>query len=903
MAAAESYATRVNVNQAQLEQLDYNDLTFTDSGSNTIWAGVAIHIERPSNSVTSPVTISNSYFYDMIAFGEAKQGTNDVKGGGAIFMEDVNLVCNACHFEDCIAKHGRAGAILCFKDSAAEAYDCKFVRCSSNPWAEVGGGGVIAVEKKQLTLVGDTFEDCTCTGRQSGGAVMWNWDGGTPEHLLNLTSCQFSNCSAELQGTLWTGHGKVAILNCTFTDCRSTKESSAVMDTDTHKVTSIDMQECKFVDCTGTPAKAVLSLLADTLVFLGNTFDLHLKDGEYYALVLGLRSLTGGPVILVQDCNFTNNGETLQHPQNMGGIVKFNMLNAKEVQFDNCSFYDITSTGDGGALNVDLTPYGPLTLTMCNFTNIHTQKCGAVVTGYNIYMTFDIRNCRFEGCSAAEQEDDTYAGAAISIRDRTRGGVIQDCTFIGNSAADGQSIQIYMLRDAGEQGWLLNIKIIGCTFEEHTREGIISIRWALDESPIAAQFGLWNCTFKNNNLGRLESGSLRFRGVINCQIEGVGFEGCEFIDNTVENGVVSMWMEPIESVQIKSSFVKCHFEGIKCKSSGVISVTGEANTPGSLLFDNCHFINCNSETSCPVLESSACSAVGFAQCEFVGCTSQAKKGCIDVSSTYFSVNGLTYLDNSGVLGRVSCSYAEIKVLIIETTWQTEAVFSLDLKGSETETVIQDVTLNVSGQTAPQNGVAPVHLTVAETAKVQFERCCFRGVDDTRDVDVAYLEMTLDGTVELTEVCFDRDENSSLAVSGKGTIQYNGEKEDFFVECFCSAHVYTAIVTDPPHGDSGKSGLGGGEIAAIVIVLLLLIAAAILLIFFFVIRRRRANTSSEQEQEPTNEDEPEVTITTMTTDAGNPAWGVVTEENNVFAAPSQDVGNDPFSHLYEEEQMA
>ena len=897
--AAEELATRIMVNSVKLEVTSYDGLTYRDDTSNSWWGGAAIHIEKPREP-TGSLRLSNCHFYNMISWGNTVEQTKveQVMGGGAIFMWKMGLICTFCHFEDCLTKCGRAGAILCFEESETEVDHCHFVRCASDPkhLPQVGGGGVIAVMSDPLKLVADTFEDCYCTGVQSGGAVMFNWN--EPASLLNITSCQFFNCSAKLQGTLWAGRGDVVLLNCTFSDCRSTTSSSAVMDTDIHKVTSIDIQECKFVDCTGTPAKAVLSLLADTLVFRGNTFDLHLKEGKYYALVLGFRTLTQETVILVQDCNFTNNGETLQHPHGTGGIVKFNVSNANQVQFDNCSFYDIKSTGFGGALNVDLRLYGLLTLTMCNFTNIHTQKCGAVVPGYYVPLYFAISNCRFEDCSAAEIQDDAYAGAAISVREQTKGGVIQDCTFINNSAADGQSIQCYFV-----PGTLYPIQIVGCSFEEHKSEGIISMRWAGDQSIGVVTYTLTNCSFKNNKLGALNGGELLFRGVLNWQITGIVFDGCKFIDNTVENGVFSVWMASLTSGHISAKFTKCDFEGIKSTSSGVISVTGFPNTLGSLLFDDCNFINCNSETSCPVLESSACSDVGFAQCEFVGCTSQAKKACIDVSGTYFRVNGLTYLDNSGVLGRVSCSYAEISVLIIETTWQTEAVFSLDLKGAETETVIQHVTLNVSGQTAPQNGVAPMHLTVAETAKVQFERCCFRGVDDARDVDVPYLEMTLDGTVELTDMCFDRDENSSLAVSGKGTIQYNGEKEDFFVECFCSAHVYTDIVTDPPHGDGGKSGLGGGEIAAIVIVLLLLIAAAILLIFFFVIRRRRANTSSEQGQEPTNEDEPEVTITTMTTDAGNPEWGVVTEENNVFAAPSQDVGNDPFSHLYEEEQMA
>ena len=198
-----------------------------------------------------------------------------------------------------------------------------------------------------------------------------------------------------------------------------------------------------------------------------------------------------------------------------------------------------------------------------------------------------------------------------------------------------------------------------------------------------------------------------------------------------------------------------------------------------------------------------------------------------------------------------------------------------------------------------NTIAPLSISCGPDAEVDFSRCCF---EDSMKQSSPYLDLHIEGKVKFGEmVCFDKKEELALKISGNGDVDYDGDDDDFFEDCECFVLPYTETTEsddDDDDDESSGSGLSGGEIAAIVVVLLVVIAVAVVVVIFLILRRRKHNTSSEEE--PTAKDEEPQTTTDTTTDNLND-WGVVTEDNMIFA-PSEDQGDNVFNRGFEENYL-
>ena len=904
--------SRVRIQGGSLDPEVYRSQTFdtTDiSYVNQWWGGAAIHVEDPQlASATQSLDLFDCTFIDMVCGGESGKKKEEVQGGGAVFLRNCPLYAMNSHFIRCVAAWGRGGAILSLGRSQQLpnqlVYSCHFTECACEPqyWPEHGGGGAIACEQGICRMVGGVFTDCYCGAELSGGALMTNFGGQSGE--LTLTLCQFYNCSSVQEGVLWIGRNKLEVQQCTFKDCVSENKTAIMNLANQHvynEMTDVIINGCSFINCTGGPDAALMSVIGNLISLTNNVFDLRLGNDKYCAILFGQRS-TNVPLIVV-NCTFCNNGYQLGEKTTPfkvpGGFINVTRP-LTNVTFFNCSFDRIEKAGLGAGLNIEVaseasTP-GALSVWFCNFTNLRATEMGAgIMSGYayttNSGDVLDVQGCRFVNCVA-------NGGGGVCIEHESSGVSLYGCQFIGNEASqknEGQSLKF--LRGSASQK-LYPIVVNLTVFQDHNTGPIIKVFpvW-LDNKMGETKLDFVSCGFANNHLGASQF------GVIDSYTATVEWTSCIFFDCSCDNGLFGLNFTVDGGLRTTYIFSKCTFETIRTKNTGVFSSINQ-EMAGGVGLSECTFTDCEAEQASAVLQSSTCAVMYLWSCNFTNCRSATGKAVLDVTCLTLSVNGLWFVDCSDRLMNAEAATAKVAVLAIEPKWRTETAFSLKITGgadAETST-IEDVIVNVSIVDQASNPASPFSISIANDVEVDFLNCCFSCQDPNATLPAPYLTLQVDGKAEFSGVCFDHEKDEALRVTGKGEIEYEGDEEDFFVNCFCSARTFTEIVTEPPAADTGDPGLSGGAIAGIVIVILVLIAVAVVLLFLFVIRRRKRNTSSEDDRPTRDEDEPEVTITTMTDDQANPDWGVVTEDNPVFAAQSQDAGEDPFKQVYEEREF-
>lgn len=910
---------RVRIQTESFLSRAYSSTTFDTENIpfvNSYHGGAAIHVEDPIlEKPENTLNIMSCTFIDMVAGGVSGQAKDAVLGGGAVFLKNCGLYAMQDEFIRCVAGWGRGGAILALGSVNSQElrayltiYFCNFTECACEPkdWREHGGGGAIACEKDECIITDSIFTDCYCGEELSGGAIMtnfpWPVKGLGP---LTLTKCQFYNCSSVQEGVLWIGGNKLEVQWCTFKDCVS-ESKTAIMNLANeyvyNEMTDVIISGSSFINCTGGPDTALMSVIGNVISLTNDVFDLRLGNDKYCAILFGQRS-TNLPV-LVLNCTFCNNGYQLGEKTNDGFKVPGGFINVTRpltnVTFFNCSFDKIEKAGLGAGLNIEIasqssTP-GALSVWFCNFTDLRATEMGAgIMSGYayttNSGDVLDVQGCRFVNCVA------NGGGGGVCIEHESSGVSFYGCFFIANQATqenEGQSLKF--LRGSSEQK-LYPIAVNLTIFQDHNKGPIIKVFpvW-LDNKMGETKLEIVSCGFANNHLGASQF------GVIDSYTATVEWKSCIFFDCSCDNGLFGLNFTADGGLRTTYVFSKCTFETIRTKNTGVFSSINQ-EMAGGVGLSECTFTDCEAEQASAVLQSSTCAVMYLWSCNFTNCRSATGKAVLDVTCLTLSVNGLWFVDCSDRLMNAEAASAKVAVLAIEPKWRTETAFSLKITGgadAETST-IEDVIVNVSTVDQASNPASPFSISIANDVEVDFLNCCFSCQDPSATLPAPYLTLQVDGKAEFSGVCFDHEKDAALRVTGKGEIEYEGDEEDFFVNCFCSARTFTEIVTEPPAADTGDPGLSGGAIAGIVIVLLLLIAVAVVLLFLFVIRRRKRNTSSDDR--PTrDEDEPEVTITTMTDDQANPDWGVVTEDNPVFAAQSQDVGEDPFKQVYEERQF-
>ena len=899
-----SATERIIIRENEVASENYHGLEWTAEEGNSYWAGAAIHIEKPA----TPKMVSLLYCTFNGVFNGGAETQNRVQGGGAVYFQDVNCYMLECTFTGCVTKSGRGGGVLCDENCNAQIYNCVFQSCSCVPQyhLDIGGGGALAVKQDNLTMTGTSFYDCTCPGH-GGGAVCLGF-GDKPCPSVIIRSCPFERCSAKGPGVFEILERGVTAFDCLdnrFVDCRS-ETSSAILDFETGQ--RVWILYCNVTECTGASHKALFNILAVTPAFQNNIINVSLGEDIYCAIVLGRKDKT--EQLLFYQCKFTNNdqmlGEEIIGAARFGGGFINVTDDHQEVVFHECEFSHISKKGFGAGLNIELKRPGELTCQYCNFTNLHcTQSGAAFVSGWG-YDTKELSKivgqctlvlCRIESCRTSEES--IYGGAGIYLGENICGARIWNCTFINNSSPGndcGHSIHFYcdQSRLAGRYNAFEHIQIVACEFENHTQAAIGIVPWdksaAID--PIV-EFTLYNLQFINNDF----SGSTF--GAFDLPLTSLTLSACIFSNNAGDQGIICI--SPKMSISL--SLIGCIFENCTTTSTGLLSLTANIQ---SIIIISLTVNDCVSENSACFLDSTLCMNIGLGGAFFTNCQGASGKGILSGQFHGLILIGCSFTGGPGTYLNLVGAMTQFTTVLVEAPRQSELpLISLEITQ---EGLLENLIVTTLEGSAPVSSVGPaMELSCASDVTVSMTTCCFNSKDEVHSQSATglYLKLHAIGTVTLADMCFDTNESLALEVSGN--VVFDGDKDSFFVHCFCSAITPTPdptalpLPTETPEAQTEKKS-NAGMIAGIVVALLVVIAALVLLLIFFVIRRRKKQNTSSKEEERTYEDQPEDTITTINDDEINGEWGTVTEENAVFAAPSQDQSESPFAHAFEEKQF-
>ena len=725
----------------------------------------------------------------------------------------------------------------------------------------------------------------------------------TPE--MTVTGCYFTRCTAQETGVFQIagmGVQKLVVDDCHFITCESV-DSAAVLDTASTTV-DVTCVMCEFVGCTGKDTKAVFSVVGcQSLTFHDNNFSLSLGQDKKRAIVI---NMTGTLEII--RCSFSNNGEKLSRIPGVYDRAGFLVMDRglAKVLIQDCSFQDIGTEVDGGAIGIGMSlqqPRASLKVIGCNFTSLRARDGGAVSAGYDyhgmpIYTTsFEMQNCIFESCSA-----DNGPGGAVCVDMQTWYSIIRDCTFINNSATQlGQSLHFRTSRNviAFSKHWhVAYANILNCTFQGHDSGPIIATSMYEDPTQILdCGFSVLSCIFENNHLGASTF------GLVYSMTKNMSLQNCMFDDNTGDMGLIVLGPHCDKLELTGGAFDKC-----KTGSTGII-VANDNMTEVNVMCFVVNFSDCTSDTSaCLFSSADPTMIVGIEGCFFERCQGSAGTGLVGGDFDEFTMKSSTFTDIDGTCFNIASAHSSITVVNIKATRRSNV--PVVVIRAKTESSIDDLTITttVEGSALPPSSGAALELVCESGATVTMSKCCFNSSTEahTNDATGLYLKLENEGTVTLAEMCFDTEKSSALQVSGNGQLIYQGDEDSFFVDCICGAQKPTTIPTivpttipiPPPPSEAGTGKkTNAGMIAGVVVAVLVVIAIVAVLLFFFVFRRRRVPSSSSEEQR--YDDEPEVTITTIS-DTNNDTWGTVTEDNPTFAAQTDDVADSPFYNAIEEQ---
>ncbi len=354
------------------------------------------------------------------------------------------------------------------------------------------GGAVMVSERSILYVYGCCFTNCYASNE--GGAIWYDQQYAGADLNLAITESRFANCAAHQGGGVYVRNDSkwfsvtVQIDNCTFEDntgADGTASGSAFYCRTLYGNLTLANNEFNSNDYTA----AVVFRVSETAEITDCQFDAN--TGAAVASALSLEgSLEETSYLLVRGCTFTNNGA-----DNYAGAVTTNL------------FYP-----DKGTLLLD----------QCTFTGNISHSEGALYLAEGATM----RNCTFEGNSVTENGNGGAAGIAgaaencIFTNNHTTGGdggavhlypggVVESCTFTGNTAGLwGGAIWISM-----PMSWEQPGTVSACSFENNQAKGGGAIK--SDGGVIR------NCPIINNNVATEYGGGAitgRNTEISNCTI-------------------------------------------------------------------------------------------------------------------------------------------------------------------------------------------------------------------------------------------------------------------------------------------------------------------------------------------------------------------------------------------------
>jgi predicted outer membrane repeat protein len=437
------------------------------------------------------------------------------------------------------------GAIMVGEHSSAYVGFCKFVNCCAP-----GDGGAIwfdqpyAGSNNRLTVTVSRFDRCSASS--DGGAIaLRNDTSGNASASIN-DSTFVSNAATGQGGAIFCPafRGPVEIRNCTFTTNTAGGNGGAVR---IGRITGQgQVREC--------------------------TFERNQSNAQGGALWCEGNVAGKGGALVVTDCTFTGNssngiaGAVVTAPPGTASV-------SEPLLLENCQFTD-NSSKHGGALSLG----AATSMRNCTFgQNSASGSAGAaIVAGRAADCTFTDNTA---GTSTVGEE-----GGAVELRP---GGVLDTCTFTGNSASLwGGAVWV-----ASRQSYEPVAMVSACEFRNNSAKG---------GGAIKADSGIIrNCIIANNTAAVYRGGGVAayHAEIANCSVsenhadqgDGGGLSlntctvtGCQVYSNVAGNhggGVAD-----VGSTISHSSIMDNTAEdggGLWCHDTNVLACTADGNLPNN----------------------------------------------------------------------------------------------------------------------------------------------------------------------------------------------------------------------------------------------------------------------------------------------------------------------------------
>ena len=393
-----------------------NTLDFSGFTTSSVWGGGAIHFDTPA---ADTVYVKGCTFVSCWNGFWESQKQEDLMGGGAIFANNVKLVCGECSFSQCIAKSGWGGAIFCCDASESEISECNFTECQCDPmenaFPDYAGGGAVCSRDLPLTLTNCNFTNCTCpqSREHHGGAVLALGD-------ITCVECYFEEdvTNGGNGGAIWAGgDGKSTLYECYFNSCTAINAGAVYYDGGAQW----NISSCFLDNCYGQAAEVTAIYINATDL----TFDnVHVRVYNCHRSVIVLEStqsiyLTGCHIIGDEDTAFPDGNQCIVFPSLYQRVV-----------ISDSSFKHLKKENNGGGAFRFSGTGREIEFTRCEFEKIVVQcpTCnGGALSFPESSDNVIIYGCMFTGCSAQGNGGGIYGSFLDGKCD------IQDCTFINNS--------------------------------------------------------------------------------------------------------------------------------------------------------------------------------------------------------------------------------------------------------------------------------------------------------------------------------------------------------------------------------------------------------------------------------------------------------------------------------------
>lgn len=580
-----------------------------------VWAGGAIHFDTTQQA---SITISSCDFvncWNGWEGGEKQQCPDGCKGGGAIYTNQIALVCDNCRFTACKTVSGRGGGILANENSQATITLCHFTNCEAagEECSQVSGGGAVASNSRNLVIKRCQFHGCNCS--YFGGGAVYAF-GGIDCELSEFTNCVGGNNESLSGGAIWAkGDGDSRVFDCDFTTC-SAYTVGAVYYSGTG---SFNISVCTFDHCTAEKSPSCLFIDAPEQAFKSLIFKVDLTS-----TLMKIETFQG-PYNIV-DFEVDGNIADLEEDQWLALPNDRADITIKDSSFSN---FKKNAASGGGVFQFASTQGRSVVVSDCYFknVNVHNGNGGVFCFKYPGKEDAVITGCTFERCTS------TGPGGALyfEFTSKTEGGCqITNCTFVrnngGGSLPDGQNLYIVFQTEIDSPDKYV---VKNCTFRDNTRGGAFAIKPQPGSQEFTFPWTLSDLVFESCQL------SENFDLVHIWSSGEVVYEDCRFEGITAsqygKGGVIALCSSsPTENRTVK--LVRCRFEDCATISNGILYSTNGVD----LTLDNCHFILCSSSGSSSILsKEDACMALTVNNCEFTQCTGTGPVFGLDSGSAEF----------------------------------------------------------------------------------------------------------------------------------------------------------------------------------------------------------------------------------------------------------------------------